>query len=43
MREQQTQEMTDGEPFCIIENGFRLSGMPAWGGSNHGETGWSVT
>lgn len=23
--------MTDGELFYIIENGIRLSGMPAWG------------
>jgi mono/diheme cytochrome c family protein len=31
MRKQQTQRMTDGELFYIIENGIRLSGMPAWG------------
>jgi mono/diheme cytochrome c family protein len=31
MRGQQTQRLTDGELFYIIENGIRLTGMPAWG------------
>ena len=31
MRKERTQQMTDGELFYIIENGIRLSGMPAWG------------
>ena|SRR5215831_3333201 len=31
MRAQATQHMSDGELFYIIENGIRLSGMPAWG------------
>jgi hypothetical protein len=26
-----TQDLTDGELFYIIENGIRLTGMPAWG------------
>lgn len=26
-----TQDLSDGELFCIIENGVRLTGMPAWG------------
>ncbi len=26
-----TQDLTDGELFAIIENGVRLTGMPAWG------------
>lgn len=26
-----TQSLTDGELFAIIENGVRLTGMPAWG------------
>ncbi len=30
MRKERTQRMTDGELFYIIENGIRLSGMPAW-------------
>lgn len=37
MRKDGTQKMTDGELFYIIENGIRLSGMPAWGGTEHGE------
>ena len=31
MRKERTQKLTDGELFYIIENGIRLSGMPAWG------------
>jgi mono/diheme cytochrome c family protein len=27
----QTQELTDGELFAIIEDGVRFTGMPAWG------------
>lgn len=30
MRKAQTQELSDGELFYIIENGVRLTGMPAW-------------
>ncbi len=26
-----TQELSDGELFWIIENGIKLTGMPAWG------------
>ena len=26
-----TQSLADGELFAIIENGIRLTGMPAWG------------
>ena len=37
MRKEPTQKLTDGELFYIIENGIRLSGMPAWGGSKVGE------
>jgi len=35
MREPRTQQMTDGELFFIIENGIRMSGMPAWGAPGH--------
>ncbi len=35
MRVPQTQNRTDGELFYIIENGVRMTGMPAWGGPNH--------
>jgi len=31
MRAAATQSLTDGEVFSIIENGIRLTGMPAWG------------
>jgi mono/diheme cytochrome c family protein len=31
MRASGTQSLTDGEIFSIIENGIRLTGMPAWG------------
>jgi mono/diheme cytochrome c family protein len=32
MRQPETQQLTDGELFFIIQNGIRLTGMPAWGG-----------
>lgn len=31
MRQPETQNLTDGELYYIIENGVRLTGMPAWG------------
>lgn len=31
MRAAPTQGLSDGELFAIIENGIRLTGMPAWG------------
>ena len=31
MRAPDTQSLTDGELFSIIEHGIRLTGMPAWG------------
>ena len=38
MRADATQSLTDGELFAIIENGIRLTGMPAWGnGTAEGE------
>jgi mono/diheme cytochrome c family protein len=38
MRAKATQELTDAELFSIIENGVRLTGMPAWGtGTPEGE------
>ena len=33
MRGRATQQMSDAELFYVIENGIRLSGMPAWGGT----------
>jgi len=39
MRRPQTQDLSDGELFWIIENGIRFTGMPAWStGTNEGET-----
>ena len=38
MRLAQTQNLSDGELFWIIENGVRFTGMPAWGdGSKESE------
>jgi mono/diheme cytochrome c family protein len=37
-----TQGLTDGEIFYIIENGVRLTGMPAWGGPETGEGSWHL-
>ncbi len=31
MRKPETQNLTDGELFYIIQNGVRLTGMPSWG------------
>jgi len=40
MRLAQTQDLSDGEIYYIIENGVRFTGMPAWGtgGTNDGDT-----
>jgi mono/diheme cytochrome c family protein len=38
MRQDATQRLTDGELFYIIENGVKMTGMPAWGtGTPDGE------
>jgi mono/diheme cytochrome c family protein len=44
MREAATQDLSDGELFSIIENGVRLTGMPAWGtGTPEGEhASWAL-
>ncbi len=44
MREADTQNLSDGELFYIIQNGIRLTGMPAWGsGSDHDtEESWKL-
>lgn len=34
MRQPDTQQLTDGELFFIIQNGIRLTGMPSWGGGS---------
>ena len=44
MRSAATQDLSDGELFGIIENGIRLTGMPAWGnGTQEGErASWAL-
>jgi mono/diheme cytochrome c family protein len=44
MRAAATQQLTDGELFFIIQNGVRLTGMPAWGsGTAHDtEDSWKL-
>jgi mono/diheme cytochrome c family protein len=42
MRRGETQDLTDGELFYIIENGVRLTGMPAWGGEGTAEGSWQL-
>ncbi len=43
MRQAATQDLSDGELFYIIQNGIRLTGMPAWGGSDHdAEDSWKL-
>jgi len=43
MRQRATQDLTDGELFYVIENGIRLTGMPAWGGPGHdGTASWKL-
>jgi mono/diheme cytochrome c family protein len=37
MRLEDTQELADGELYWIIENGIRLTGMPAWGPGGAGD------
>ena len=42
MRGAPTQGLTDGELFFIVENGVRLTGMPAWGGPGSAEGSWQL-
>lgn len=44
MRLPETQSLSDGELFYIIENGIRFTGMPAWGTgkSEHTEASWKL-
>jgi len=44
MRASETQSLSDGELFYIIENGVRLTGMPAWGedGPHDDAASWKV-
>ena len=44
MRRDDTQRLTDGELYSIIQNGIRMTGMPAWGkeGDEHDEDSWKL-
>lgn len=42
LRTGHTQAMTDGELFYVIENGIRMSGMPAFGGEDSAEASWKL-
>jgi cbb3-type cytochrome c oxidase subunit III len=43
MRLPETQDLSDGELYWIIENGVRLTGMPAWGdGTDHDTDTWKL-
>src|SRR5262245_17421893 len=44
MRAPDTQQLSDGELFFIIENGIRLTGMPAWsdGTPKSAEASWKL-
>jgi len=43
MRKPATQNLSDGELFYIVQNGIRLTGMPAWGGSDRdAEDSWKL-
>jgi mono/diheme cytochrome c family protein len=37
MRRPETQKMSDGALFYVIQNGVRMTAMPGWGGSAHDE------
>ena len=37
LRDDQTQKLSDGDIFWIIENGVRLTGMPAFGGGSESD------
>ena len=44
MRLEATQRLTDGELYAIIQDGIRLTGMPAWGkeGDENDEDSWKL-
>lgn len=44
MRLEETQKLSDGELFYIIQNGIRLTGMPGWatGASHDEEDSWKL-
>jgi mono/diheme cytochrome c family protein len=42
LRLSRTQTMSDGELFYILENGIRMSGMPAFGGADTADDSWKL-
>jgi hypothetical protein len=38
MRQTDTQSLSDGELYYIIRNGVRMTGMPAWGNPELGDS-----
>ena len=44
MRLEDTQRLTDGELYYFIQNGIRMTGMPAWGeqGDGNDEDSWGL-
>ena len=42
LRLPETQKLSDGELFWIIENGIRFTGMPAFGGSHRSQDSWKL-
>ena len=44
MRQQETQDLSDGELYYWIQNGIRLTGMPAWGSpdDDNNEESWKL-
>lgn len=42
LRAAHLQSISDGEIFYVIENGIRLSGMPAFGGQHSADDSWKL-
>ncbi len=42
MSKPDTQQLSDGELYYIINNGIRLTGMPAWGSEDKPEAIWDL-
>lgn len=42
LRLAETQKLSDGELFWIVENGIRFTGMPAFGGSHGSQDDWKL-
>jgi mono/diheme cytochrome c family protein len=42
MRQETTQQLSDGELYFVIMNGVRYTGMPAWAGEQTPEETWKL-